>query len=101
MKIAVMADVETVDVARQHRVEASRQALLQRQQPVDQRPVGFLQAVAPLPERVGDPLGAEQVLVDPALYVLRAGRLRRESGSSLLPASATCISPVRRPACDM
>ena len=75
-----MADVETVDPARQHRVEAIRQALLQRQQPVDQRPIGFLQRVAPLPERVGDTFGAEQDIVDPALHVLRPRRLRHEFG---------------------
>ena len=57
-----------------------RQGRLQRQHLVGQRPVGFLQRFPPLPERIENAPGAEHQVVDPALHVVAAGRLRREFG---------------------
>ena len=67
-------------LARQQRFQQIRQGRLQRQQLVDQRAVGVPQRFPALPERIEDAPGAQHQIVDPALHVVAAGRLRREFG---------------------
>ena len=80
MEVAVMTDLEAVDIGRQQRVQAVRQGVALRQQPVDERAIGFPDRIAPLLQRVEGAFGAGHRLFDPAPHVRSIRRFRRKIG---------------------
>ena len=80
MQVAVMANIQSINLSRQQCLQAIGEPGLLDQQSVNKRPVGFLQGIAPMSQRIEDALEANEKFADPALGILTLDGLRREFG---------------------
>src|SRR5258708_28350880 len=78
MEVAMVADVQAVDILWQQRAEVRAQGRALSQRLIDERTIGFLDRVASLSQRIKHPFGTGNGFVDPMLHQLRASRLRRK-----------------------
>ncbi len=101
MEVAVVTDIQIVDVGRNQFAQAIAQTGAQAEQLVDQLAVRFPKGVAALLQRVEHALGAARRLIDPAFDVLGSGRFGREIGDLIAGGEPRCISATRLPVCAM